>query len=655
MVQKKRQTHIAALLSLLISSVALLLCVWRTTGTNAVAARAESSVISPLACYPDDLTDDERAEIIRVFGARPPAMNRLAGERFFTDVVVWTGDGVQGPSRQAAPAKLTYSFPTDGIVWGLEEVAPINLNRLNEKLYGLFGVFNLDRGREYIRQGLASWRRVSALTYQEVQDNNSPMDEELPRLPTRGDIRIGGIQAGIPNFIAYNAFPSSSFVGVQGADMCINTSYFNATTLSDPATDYRKLRNVIAHEHGHGLGFIHTVPCNSTKLMEPFLTALLDMVQLDEMRGVQRNYGDRYAGNHSPAAAHDFGDLTEPVKRSVVERFLSVNGADGVNNTNEDWFRFHLSSYDVLTLQIIVTPRGGSALQGQQETACVGSGTTVDANRAGDLAVELRNGDGSQIIRTASSSPPGLSELISVSGLVPGTFMVRVYDGGPNPELNQILQLYDLTIRLDSAKAPPKAIAGIDKTIAAFSDCFFMGHLNSYATEPGVSIVRYDWDLNGDGANEQLDNPTPQQFFFSNGVHEVTLRVTDSNGLTATDTIRVTVFASVTTISSVTPVRAYRGQTVPVEITGTNFKHVTAAHVSVSGVGVNVVGEAVSDGLGTELTGLSFVVAPNAPVGARNVSVANQDGSATRLGAFTVDQRPRPIPDGTAFGASAFD
>ena len=34
---------------------------------------------------------------------------------------------------------------------------------------------------------------------------------------------------------------------------------------------YRFLRNVVMHEHGHGLGFQHTCPANGTKLMEPFI------------------------------------------------------------------------------------------------------------------------------------------------------------------------------------------------------------------------------------------------------------------------------------------------------------------------------------------------------------------------------------------------
>lgn len=608
---------------------------------------------TPLACYPDNLTDEEQAEIIRRFAALPPTMNPLAGERFFHDVVVWTGDGMQGPASRAVPARLTYSFPTDGINWGIEEVFPVNRNRLNEKLYGLFGIYNLDRGREYIRQGLASWRRLSGMQYAEVQDNHSPMDEELPRLPTRGDIRIGGMNAGIPNFIAYNAFPSSSFVSVQGSDMCINTSYFEPSTLSDPTNNYRKLRNVIAHEHGHGLGFIHTVPCSQTKLMERFLTAVFDMVQQDEIRAVQRNYGDRFAGNHTAATAHDFGNLTSPSKRSVVERLLSTNGADGPNGTNQDWFRFSFDSYDVGTIQILVTPVGASSLMGQQENSCLGSATTVDAKRAGDLALELRSADGSQIIRSAMAAPPGLSEITTVSALLPGTYTVRVYDMGPNPPLNQFLQLYDLTIRMDTAKAPPKAIAGIDKIIAAYSDCYFMGHLNSYATEAGATIVRYDWDTDGDGILDQLNTPTPKQFYWSNGVHDVTLRVTDSNGFVGTDTIHVTVFAAATTINDVSPNHGRRGHTVPVILSGTNFKHVTAAHVTVTGGGVSVVGTAMPNGLGTSLDGLSFVIAPGATIGPRNILVENQDGSGMGVGLFTVEGRELPPAEDGAIDTSA--
>jgi len=591
------------------------------------------------ACYPGDLTEMEREEILRTMGALPPALLAPPDARFFTDQIVWTSDGLQGPSVRAAAASLTYSFPTDGIEWGLSQIYLTGLNRLNEKFVQLFGTFDVDKGHELVRQGLASWRRYAAVSYQEVSDNNSPEDQVIFRSPFRGDIRIGGTQSGTPNFLAYNAFPSPALVGVGGADMCINTSYFVPQTLSSPTNNFRILRNVVAHEHGHGLGFIHSIPCDNTKLMEPFLSTAFDMVQPDEIRGVQRNYGDRFAGNNSPATAKDFGNLVSPVKHSVIERSLSVNGADGFNGTNEDWFRFSLDGAAVQTLIITVDPVGGTSTQGQQVSGCTGVTANVTATQAGDLAVELRSADGSSVIQVASSGGPGASEMIQIVAPVFGTYTVRVYDVGPNSPANQIVQLYDLTIRIDDSKASPRAIAGLNKIIGAYSNCYFFGNINSYATEPGAGLSNFEWDLDGDGVFGSSLRADTRIAYVSNGDYPVTLRVTDTNGLTDTDTIHVLVFAAATIVNGIAPNQGRRGASVPVTISGGNLRRLQAANVTVMGSGVTVTGNAVSNGLGTSVSGLSFVVAANAPLGPRDVYIANQDGAYLAHGAFTVIPR----------------
>ena len=34
----------------------------------------------------------------------------------------------------------------------------------------------------------------------------------------------------------------------------------------NPTADFRSLRNIVAHEHGHGMGLMHTLPVTNTKL-----------------------------------------------------------------------------------------------------------------------------------------------------------------------------------------------------------------------------------------------------------------------------------------------------------------------------------------------------------------------------------------------------
>jgi hypothetical protein len=81
---------------------------------------------------------------------------------------------------------------------------------------------------------------------------------------------------------------------------------------------------------------------------------------------------------------------------------------------------------------------------------------------------------------------------------------------------------------------PPLAIAGENLTVTSNSLILIDGS-NSY--DPDGTIVSYDWSLYGVSVSD-----TPS-FFFSLpiGTYEITLTVTDDDGLTATDTLTITV------------------------------------------------------------------------------------------------------------------
>jgi hypothetical protein len=600
----------------------------------------DASRLLPIACYVDNMTPDQWEQVMRETELLPPAMLNDNGEpRFFVSSICWTADGSQGSTGMAAPASLTYSFPDNGTTWGFSGLftgsgpAP---NTLNTSLTNLYGAGNLDRGREYFRQCLAGWRRTAGLSYQEVADDNSAEDQNTTRVSTRGDIRIGGFAMGTSlGILAYNAFPNAAGTGLGGGDMNINTSYFSGSFFNSSTNNYRYLRNTVSHEHGHGLSYIHVTPCNSTKLMEPQISTPFDQQTIDELRGVQRNYGDRFAGNNSAANARNFGNLTTPSLRSVLERNLSTNGVAGANGSSADWFAFTIDSDQNVTIN--ANPTGGSYANGQQTSGCNPTNPgTINASAAGNLTLELRDASGVNVL-SSSSGAAGSGRTLNIAPLVAGTYIVRVVDVGPNS--NQTLQLYDLTIRVASSLAPPAPIAGLNKRVAANTNCFFMGDINSRANETGATLPTsgYDWDLDGDGTFEVNDQPAPNRQYSSNGVYPVTLRLTDSNGQTATDTITVTVFGGTTTITSVVANNGQQGQVVPVVISGNNLKNVTSAsHVTVSGTGVTVIGTPTPNVLGTQVTGLSFDISPLAPVGLRNVTVSNADGTGTGNNLFDV-------------------
>lgn len=601
------------------------------------AAMLAALAVSP-RCFPGDLTKEQWADVLRNNpDLLPPTQSfPISSLRYWTDTTVWTGASQQGPSGQAAAASLTYSFPADGVTWGLASISSTGPNDLNSKLMTAFGAADLDEGREYMRQALASWRSYCRITYTEVADNNTPMAEDVAPNPARGDIRMGGLPFGTGQFLAYDAFPSAGGIaGVGGSDMVINTSFFLPANFTDSSNSYRYFRNTVAHEHGHGLSNIHSTPCNATKLMEPSIQLGVDGVAIDEIRGGGRNYGDRRSGNNAPTTAYDYGDLTAPVVHSIIDKRLSTNGATGADDTNMDWFRFTIGSTQNVVLS--AAPAGGSYSAGQQFISCFGSNATINAMQAGNLNIELRDAVGTGLLMSAASGGAGATETITANGLAPGTYTVRVVDVGPNASANQVVQLYDLTIRVGLSHAVPTAIAGLHKRIAANTNCFFMGDINSRANETSAFIASYDWDLDGDGSYDVSGGKVNTQYV-SNGVYPVTLRVTDNGGMTDTDTINVTVFGATTTLTDVNPPSGEQGQTVPVAITGTNLKNVaSASEFTVAGAGVTVIGTPVPNALGTIVSGLSLMIDAGAATGARTVSVSNADGSADGVGLFTVN------------------
>jgi len=453
------------------------------------------------------------------------------------DATVWTGDAQLGLANRAQPAQLTYSFPSPFALWG-DPCCIREGNRLDDLLIQVFGAGHLDRGREYLRQALASWSRVSGLKLTESPDDDTPLDIDPVRSSTRGDIRIGANTQQSCNRLA------ATFLPRGGGDIFLNAgAFFPAqcpTGLDDPTGDFVLLRNVVAHEFGHALGFFHVTPCDKTKLLEPFAFPDVEFVQTDEKRGVARNYGDRFTPNQTIADAHDFGDLTTPTLHSVIERDLSTNGRSGTLGTNRDWFRFSLSSPQAVTID--VAPTGGTYPAAEQLIACEPSTPPlIHAQTAGDLLVELLDAATNTRLALAMDAPPGMAESLTAN-LGAGDYLIRVLDfATTNPPAGQFVQLYDLTIRVNSALAPPSACAGIDKRIPIHQACFFIGDMNSIANEPASTLTTFDWDLDGNGSFETLNTPRPSTTYTTPGQVPVSLRVTDSNALTNIHTITVTI------------------------------------------------------------------------------------------------------------------
>lgn len=599
-------------------------------GAPSVTTRCAEAPVA--CCFPDTLTPEQLDEAMKTWGLLPPWNIIAGGADYFLDSLAWVGQGALQDLGQATRADLTYSFPPDGTAWGALAYTQGPCD-FQAALAGAFGPGNADLGFEYVRAAIAAYR-VAGLTFREVTDDSAPWGTPDPSAPFRGDIRIGGLPGGAV-FLGYSSYPAG------GADIAINTGVFTWGNLGSNADDYRALRQTISHEMGHALGLAHTVPCDRTKLMEPVLNTTIDGLSIDEVRGAHRNYGDRLSGNGSSEFAHDLGNLTSPGPRGVRFESLSTNGTLAhYNGTDRDWFRFRLSTAQ--TVHITVDQRGGTYTSARQDVNCTPAGgvaPVIIAQSAGALALQLRDGFGANIIATAPGMP-GTPQRID-QFLIPGEYSVLVRDMGPNDPVNQRVQMYDFAISagVSPTAPPPLAIAGVGKRVRANTYAFFLGNIHSRARAPGATLSTgsYEWDLDGDGTFERSASPRPSRQYYSNGEYAVTLRVTDSNGQSATDTIPVVVYGAQTIIALAFPSAAPRFSTTPITLFGANFKNVmSASEVTVSGFGVSVIGTPVSNPDGTVLTGLSVVVAPGAALGPRTIFIQNFDGQGVGVDLLTV-------------------
>lgn len=169
------------------------------------------------------------------------------------------------------------------------------------------------------------WSQVSGITYvYEPNDDGAalrnPEDVNNPGtfLPSpyfgqagvRGDVRISGHTIdGNSGVLAYNFYPDSG--DATGGDMVIDTGDNFFTNTSGNSL---RLRNVVSHEHGHGMGQPHVCPIETSKLMEPFVSAAYDGPRHDDIRHAQFSYGDIYEPNDdeftaTPLAIGDCGTL----------------------------------------------------------------------------------------------------------------------------------------------------------------------------------------------------------------------------------------------------------------------------------------------------------------------------------------------------------
>jgi hypothetical protein len=398
--------------------------------------------------------------VIEAFHA---ALDRANPDRYQL-AVRWSGTVASGPAGSDGEGiTLTYSFAPDGtfIPSGVGE--PAGASQLFAFLDGIYP--STATWQNIYHDMFARWGQLTGITYiYEPNDDATDFFSAPGVLGLRGDIRLAGKPIdGNSGILAYNPYP------IDGADMVIDTSDASFTNLSN---DSRTLRNVLSHEHGHGLGLAHVCPIVGQKLMEPTIGGL-DGPRHDDIRAAQDYYADPFEPDNSSAHANALGAASPPQTLTPGDISPPIPNSSRLGlhaSGEEDWFVF--STDDESSLSITLQPLGSSypdnpqACAGQPALCC--SGATTDSRLIADLAVQLIASDGSTALATADGNGPGLAEsILAFASSGPDTFYIRVYEtGAPFTQT----QLYGLDIEVGipippgafSLLAPPSGSTGVE-------------------------------------------------------------------------------------------------------------------------------------------------------------------------------------------------
>ena len=378
----------------------------------------------------------------------------------------WTStSATPNAPTQGTPVTLRWSIVPDGTAIPGGQVAGESSDGSNLISY-MDGIFGTGPGGSDLTQrpwfthyssSFARWSALSGLSYIfEPNDDGSDLYTFVPGSGTfgglggqagvRGDVRISGHAIDGPNgVLAYNFFPSI-------ADMVIDTS--ESSNFASSSNNFRFLRNVLMHEHGHGLGFAHLESSNSSQLMEPFINASFDGPQFDDILAVQRSYGDareKGLGNDTAARATVLGSVS--LGGPQLQIGTSAGATSVVSSTQTDFVSIDDDSdidfYRVTTLEqggltITLTPRGPTYNEGPQG----GAQSSFVSSALGNLTLAVVGPDLLTTLISVNLTGLGGIETITLPVLGGANYFVRV--GGVS---NQI-QMYLLQVSLVSGVIP---------------------------------------------------------------------------------------------------------------------------------------------------------------------------------------------------------
>lgn len=341
----------------------------------------------------------------------------------------WSRTAIDGSGlTQGDPTNITYSFAPDGSFVpnsGLGSGSSTLFQWLDAK-YG-----NTATWQALFHSVFDRWEELTGITYTwEQNDDGRNMSSSLGFVGVRGDVRIFAFNYpadGNNGVLAYNFFPNDGDMALDAFD-----SFYNVTSGNS-----LRLRNVVSHEHGHGLGMAHVCPANQTKLMEPFVSTQYNGPQLDDILNGQRHYGDPLEDNNTPFSATDLGEYGDTGFFNILEASID-------DNNDLDYFLVTLTE----RAQILFTtsPNAGEYRQGGQTQSC-NNGNNTNYNTMHDLKIEVfASTDLITPVATADDTVAGGDELAIYAAETPGDYYILV---SPTDSINNI-QRYQAGLFLSS-------------------------------------------------------------------------------------------------------------------------------------------------------------------------------------------------------------
>jgi hypothetical protein len=325
------------------------------------------------------------------------------------------------------PITLSYSFVPDGTWIPGEGEASSLYAVLDSQFSGDTAAW-----KQIFAECFARWATFIGITYiEESTDDGAAFPGSPGILGVRGDSRIAAANIdGVNNVLAYTWYPA------YGGDMVFDIS----ENWANSAADYRFLRNVTMHEHGHCQGLGHCVASNN-QLMEAYYNGAFYGPQDDDIRGGMRNYGDYLEKNSVIADATDWGVLP-------AAAFLQDNVSLTASSDN-DYFKFTLAS--PMLLDVIMAPIGAYYVL---------EGVPIYTNQIMDLGFEIRSGDGTTVLTTINNGAEGVSETLTDYELAAGDYWLRVrrFAGNDTQRYRLNLDLTATVTAVGEAGVPAKGL-----------------------------------------------------------------------------------------------------------------------------------------------------------------------------------------------------